>query len=285
MVMRGWGNTDIGKKRERNEDSFLVDNDLGLFVVADGMGGHAGGDVAAAIAIETVLGVVRNSRATLEEARAEPVDMVPVLWLAEDAARQASRAVYQRAKADPELDGMGCTLTVLLAVGDKAVMAHVGDSRLYLVREGRAVQLSDDHTLAQELVSIGLLPEREVPGHHLGHMLTRAIGIEEEVHVDVRVLDILPGDRFLLCSDGLSAYVDDPEWLASKMDGLDSESVPDALIRFANESGGADNVTVVVARVDSDSGSLPASAAWGEEESLKTAPYMPGGPHHGPWSV
>jgi len=285
MVMRGWGNTDIGKKRARNEDSFLVDNELGLFVVADGMGGHVGGDVAAAIAIETVLGVVRAGKSTLDEARSAPVDIVPVLWLAEDAARQASRAVHDRAVEEPSLEGMGCTLTVLLAVGEKAVMAHVGDSRLYLVREGRAFQVSDDHTLAQELISSGLMKASEVTESHLGNVLTRAIGIEEEVHVDVRVLDLRPGDRFLLCSDGLTAYVHDPEWLAAKLDGLDSEAAPDALIRFANESGGRDNVTVVVARVDNDTDSLPTEAAWGEGESPKSAPYLPfhvpGEPWHG----
>ncbi len=285
MVMRGWGNSDIGKTRKRNEDSFLVDNDLGLFVVADGMGGHAGGDVASATSIETVLEVVRSARSTLEEAREAPVDLVPVLWLAEDAARQASRAVYRRSQEEPELEGMGCTLTVLLAVNDKAVMAHVGDSRLYLVREGRAIQLSNDHTLAEELVHSGILSAHEVEHTRLGNMLTRAVGIEEEVHVDVRVLDVLPGDRFLLCSDGLTAYIEDPEWLASKLEGLDSEAAPDALIRFANDSGGEDNVTVVVARVDSDTTKVSSAAAWGEEEGLKSAPYMPGGIAGETWSV
>jgi hypothetical protein len=179
------------------------------------------------------------------------VDLIPVL---EDALRQACRDIYNRATSDPALNGMGCTATGVLMVGAKAVMAHVGDTRLYLVREGEAHQLSTDHTLAADLVRQGLVDPGSLRRHPQRNVLTRVLGPQALVDVETLAFDLAPGDRLLICSDGLADHVPDASWLAARFHEQALEDLPDGLIRFANNEGGEDNITVIVIGVD---GPLP----------------------------
>ena len=164
---------------------------------------------------------------------------------------------------------MGCTLTALLIAGSKAAMAHVGDTRLYLWRGGSLHQLSTDHTMVEELVQAGAIPREGAQNHPFSSTLTRAIGSQESVRVDTLLFDVLPSDRYLLCSDGLSNYVDDPGDLASRVGGADIESVPDELVAFANERGGRDNVTAVIVGVDVDPAERPLALALANDVEVK----------------
>lgn len=248
----GYGHSDVGRTREKNEDSMLVDDDAGLFIVSDGMGGHASGEVASSKAIEAVMKAVNGRRADIAEAEDADELSEMLTAVAREALETACREVHATASADEDLGGMGCTLTMLLIAGNKAVMGHVGDTRLYLNRDGKVSQLSTDHTMAQELALAGLIEPDEVKTHHYAHVLTRAIGPQPSVSVDTLVIDVLPGDRFVLCSDGLSEYIDGDAWLARQLDGSQLEVVPEELVSFANTAGGEDNITAVVVRIEAD---------------------------------
>ncbi len=244
--MRGHGASDCGRVRESNEDSWLVDDRVGLYVVSDGMGGHRAGEVASGIAVEAVAELVRNRHAGIAtDSRGQDAAMVDVV---EQAVQHANRVVLRAGAGDGRLTGMGCTLTVLLCCGDKAAMAHVGDSRLYLLRGGAARQLSTDHTLAAELVRAGVVEPERAKSHPGAHVLSRVVGHTETVKVETTTFAVQPGDRFLLCSDGLSNYLETDAELAALAD-LEDDALPKALVGFANERGGDDNVTVVYARV------------------------------------
>jgi serine/threonine protein phosphatase PrpC len=251
MHARGFGLAHVGRKRETNEDCWLADDQLGLYVVADGMGGHRGGEVAAAAAVTAVAQFVRSRREILEkvQAGARPKQLGLVV---ENACQAAARAVFEEAREDPRNKGMGCTLTVLLLVRGWAVMGHVGDSRLYLCRRGQVHQLSDDHTYAAELARHGAIEPSQVKGHSYAHVLTQSVGAHPTVQPDVLCFQLLPEDRLLLCSDGLSNYLDDTAWLAEELAEEDAEGVPAELVRHANEAGGADNITAVVVEVEAE---------------------------------
>lgn len=252
MHALGIGRTDVGRERERNEDRLLVDNELGLFAVADGMGGHAAGDVAAQTAVDAIAQAIQGNRSTLERIRNGQEAPAVLTAIAENAVQQANSEVFRLTSKRTTGQTMGCTFTVLLVAGAKAALAHVGDSRLYLCREGSVHQLSTDHTLVAELTRSGALSAEEAKEHPYGHMLTRAIGIQERVRVDTLLLDLAPGDRFLLCSDGLHYYIKDPQSLGQQIDSDDFDGIPQQLISFANHAGGGDNITALVVRVEAD---------------------------------
>lgn len=172
--------------------------------------------------------------------------------LAERAAQAACGQVYAMARSDEGKPGMGATLTLLLVAGGKAAIGHVGDSRLYLLRNGDVSQLSSDHTLASELARAGVITWEEVEDHPMSHILTRSIGTQAAVAVDTLVLDVLPGDRLLLCSDGYSKYVTDPETLRGALEGPTLATIPEELVAYANEAGGRDNITVVAVELAAD---------------------------------
>lgn len=244
--------TDPGRKRERNEDTFSIDEDLELFFVSDGMGGHAAGEVASAAAVAAAARALERHEPQIrrvQAGRSAPEELVP-LGIA--AVEEACRAVWRLAESRPEYHGMGCTLTGVLLAGRKALVLHVGDTRLYLLRGGGAHQLTSDHTLAAELARGGAIPADRVRSHPYAHVLTRALGVQESVKVDTLLLDVLPGDRLVLASDGLTDYVVDASALAALAAGVGLDDVPGALVRFANESGGHDNITVVAVDVDAD---------------------------------
>jgi serine/threonine protein phosphatase PrpC len=250
MEIHGIGRSDIGLVRATNEDTFIADADLGLYAVCDGMGGCAGGEVAASTAVSSIQRTIRERRAVLARVEREPERAHDLVTLAEEALQRACRDIYTMAVNDDGLGGMGCTTTLLLAQGAKAAMAHVGDTRLYLIRDDGAHLLSSDHTIAAELARRGDISPTDVARHPHAHVLTRALGTQPLADVETLEFDLTPGDRLLLCSDGLSDYVRSPSWLSEVVQGSELEEVPDELIDYANRAGGHDNITVVAVGVD-----------------------------------
>jgi PPM family protein phosphatase len=228
MIISAAAATDIGRVRGRNEDSFLLDADAGLFAVADGMGGHAAGDVASQTAMAAFHATFRDTRSMLASAKS------------------ANRAVFERAAADPRLRGMGTTLTALHVFGNAMFVGHVGDSRLYLLRAGELTQLTRDHTAAQERIEQGVLTKLDAMRHPLSSMLTRALGLQPDVEVDVCEHDLVAGDVLLLCSDGLTGMITEEDLQAILMQSSALEEISSELIDAANLRGGVDNITALV---------------------------------------
>ena len=250
MNIHGVGQTDVGQKRENNEDAFYVDDENGVYVVADGMGGHQGGEVASRMSVDTVAQALSQDAVVRSGADGTDVSDDDLSAAVTSAIRAGNTAILERARSEPELAKMGCALTALLCVGNKAVMGHVGDTRLYLRRAGEITQISHDHTFVGELVRAGTVPAEQMRRHPHANVLTRALGAEAEVEVDTVVLELLPGDRLLLCSDGLTEYFDDPQSLHEPLGATDFRSIPESLVQLANHSGGRDNITVLVVNVD-----------------------------------
>jgi protein phosphatase len=243
---RSAAQTDVGRKREHNEDSFLINEDLGLYVVCDGMGGHAGGETASRLAVQTIERELLSARLRGEDpfASKAPLAESPLADALREAIEGACAAIFRTSRRNPELAGMGTTCISLLVNGDHAILGHVGDSRAYLVREGDVHQLSEDHSLVNEQVRAGLLSSDEARQSRLKNIITRSVGFEEDVLVDLMGLATSAGDRFLLCSDGLSNLVEAEEIRDALLQD-DLDQVPPKLIDLANSRGGDDNITVV----------------------------------------
>ncbi len=250
MRVTSCGITDVGMKRTNNEDNYLINDELNLFVVCDGMGGHVGGEYASAIAVNTVEEVL-SSIETDPEMKLPQADG-PVEVTREKlryAVRLAGKRIFEKAAAEPEYKGMGTTALVLLLESGNAYLAHVGDSRGYLVRDGRIEQLTEDHSLVNEKVKAGVLTREEAKHHRLRNVITRSLGYTEEVEIDVQVKALRRDDAFLLCSDGLSNLVETQE-MGEAILRNPLQSAARKLIHTACERGGDDNVTAVVVRVD-----------------------------------
>lgn len=244
------GATDRGRKRTNNEDSFLALDGMHLFAVADGVGGNEGGEEASGIAVETLREVVPDMLAagdrTPPAGAGRGADREPAAL--RYAVTLANRRILDAAALKPALAGMGTTLTTLLLSGSRAILAHIGDSRAYLLRSGRLRQLTDDHSLVAEQVKAGLLtPEQARTSSHR-NVITRALGIGEDVAPDVQELVLQPGDRLLLCSDGLTEMVLDRD-IAKVLAKHPPAQAVRKLIDAANASGGVDNITAVVVKV------------------------------------
>jgi protein phosphatase len=243
------GLTDVGRKRNHNEDSFLIDDDLQLYVVADGMGGHAGGGTASRIAVETIDRKLRE----LRDAGASPFFVQSDLQdsLVPEAIRSAVEnacvAIFNAAQQEPRLAGMGTTVIALLVRDNQAFFAHVGDSRAYLVRGDLIQQISEDHSLVNEQIKAGMITPEEAKHSRYKNIITRSVGFEEEVQVDVMGLVVEPGDTFILCSDGLANMIEDRE-LLEMLHRERFEELTKKLVALANERGGDDNITVIVVR-------------------------------------
>jgi PPM family protein phosphatase len=247
--------TDVGRTREHNEDNFLVDKKLGLFVVCDGMGGHAAGEVASALAVRTLHDEIRKEADMLRDyaerasggARVSKRDILSML---EFAVNRASQKVHVEAAKDAKKRGMGTTLVALLIVGREAFIIYVGDSRIYLLRDGLLEQITEDHTVYNELIRRKKMPKEQVEQLAQKNAITRAVGVYEHVEPDSLVVDLLQGDRFLLCSDGLSGYFEDElEQLGRFLGNPNADVVVKNLVDWANEHGGKDNITSVVVTV------------------------------------
>jgi serine/threonine protein phosphatase PrpC len=252
--IRSHGQTDVGRVRKLNEDAFLVDDELGLYVVADGMGGHAAGEVASEVALDEILGMVKNRRAVLDTFRAEPDEQTAegVRRMLESAVQAATYMVFGIAQFEPSHQGMGTTSSSLIIAGNHAFVAQVGDSRVYQCRSGVVAQITDDHTLVNMQLKAGVITAEEAKTSRYQNVITRAVGIKDHVEVDTFHLGILPDDRFLLCSDGLTGYINDPHELAQLMQIPDLQAATAALIDLANNRGGKDNITVILLEVAAD---------------------------------
>ncbi len=249
--------SDVGRVRKRNEDSFVLLDELGAMAVADGMGAHPGGDVASRLAVQRVGEVLRTGLAESLPATRDAASRRLCEILAE-AVRAAHATVRATGDEDPMLEEMGCTLTVLVAEPshDFCCFAHVGDSRLYRFRDGTLTQLSRDHTWVQGLVDAGKLAARDARHHRLGHILTQCVGSPEPPEPQIEVEEMRGGDLYLVCSDGLVGMVDDTgisrlleRHVPSDSDTQALEAAARALVEAANEGGGMDNITVALAAI------------------------------------
>lgn len=250
MRITSCGITDVGMKRTNNEDNYLINDELNLFVVCDGMGGHVGGEYASAIAVTTVEEVLTSIEQDPDMAMGEEDD--PIERTRERvryAIRLAGKRIYEKAMAEPEYKGMGTTALVLVIDRGNFFIAHVGDSRGYLLREGRIEQLTEDHSLVYEKVKAGVLTMEEARNHKYKNIITRSLGYMEEVEIDIQLRAVRRGDRFLLCSDGLSNLVTTAE-IGEALRRNSPQEAARGLIAMACERGGDDNVTVVCVRVD-----------------------------------
>jgi serine/threonine protein phosphatase PrpC len=242
--------TDIGKVKPRNEDSFLIDKRMKLYVVADGMGGHAAGDVASATAVREIRRYMKENEATIQAFVEHGSGRDRVLDLIEQAVRLAGRAIYHIAQENPEKRGMGTTVSLLLLTPNRGFIAHVGDSRVYLVRGGEVFQLTEDHSLINELIKRGKLRPEDAETAPYQNAVTRAVGVYEDVEVDVLDFEIADGDNFMLCSDGLSGYLRDATEIMEVMNQAEFASAPRKFIELANDRGGKDNITSLLVRVE-----------------------------------
>jgi serine/threonine protein phosphatase PrpC/CRP-like cAMP-binding protein len=243
----------VGRVRDHNEDNFLVDKKLNLFVVCDGMGGHAAGEVASSMAARCVRDHIAAERARLHEFEQGHggTTRKDVLRVFEAAVQTACAKIHEAGLADESKRGMGTTLDALVIVGTRGFIAHVGDSRIYLNRQGSVHQLTEDHSLINELLKRGRLTRDQIEKVQYKNAVTRAVGVYESVEVDVFDFDVLAGDRFLLCSDGLHGYLEESE-LPRLFAEVPEDELAERLIALANERGGKDNITAVVVRVPDD---------------------------------
>lgn len=295
MRLWAWGQSDPGRKRERNEDSYLVDTETGVLAVADGMGGHQGGATASRMAVEHLGRGLGEARGNFERALAEQIRgtmrtteemeavepdaghahtiprfapvaptpnlgfdatlragelpaFSPALELMRAVVRQASTEIFEAAWIKPELRGMGTTLTAVLVHEGRAHLVHAGDSRCYMFRDGQLRQLTDDHSWIAEQLRSGSISEAEAKSSKFRHVITKSIGFERDIDADVKSVPVSAGDCFLLCSDGMSNYVEHGE-LERIVAMTWYRKLPSTLIELANSRGGDDNITVVVGLV------------------------------------
>ena len=246
-------NTNPGQKRTRNEDLPVSDEELGLFLVIDGMGGHARGDVASQLIGETVHQFIKDTAGDRDKTWPFAFDPhVSYNWnRMTTAVTMADLQLARRISENEQLRGMGATMTGALIEDDKAVISHVGDCRTYLIRDGQIEQLTQDHSWVAEQVRNGSIDRAEAKRHPMRNVVTRAVaGLEENFQIDIRELPVRVGDRLLLCSDGLHGLTTDDELLDHvRRSDADPQAACDALVALANDRGAPDNVTVIIVRV------------------------------------
>ena len=240
------GATDVGRIRQTNQDAFMVDLNDHLFVVADGMGGHAGGEVASRICVQEIASYVHSHERMFKGWSGKHPDSRLGSMLAE-AINHASMKIYEKALEEPDLKGMGTTSTLLMVMDGFAYCAHVGDSRLYLIREGFIYQITHDHSLVSEQLRAGLITREQAKVHERRNVITRSVGYQEYEDVDSFAFATAPGDMLVICSDGLHGKLTDEE-ISNKCGTLGCAAVHD-LIAAANACGGDDNITAIVVKI------------------------------------
>src|SRR5437870_3809514 len=250
--LRFVGLTDTGKVREHNEDTIAVDPDIGLLVLADGMGGYNAGEVASGIAVKTIVNLVREQieREDLNVQDREAGLSRPTIIL-RDSIQRANKIIYQTARTQPQCEGMGTTVVAALFFDNKVTIAHVGDSRMYRQRGDKLEQVTMDHSLLQELVDRGFYSAEEAQRAANKNYVTRALGVEPNVEVEIQEVPVGKGEVFILCSDGLSDMVEDEDiHLTINTFSANLDTVAKQLIQLSNDNGGRDNVSVVMAYVN-----------------------------------
>ncbi|HTV50562.1 MAG TPA: Stp1/IreP family PP2C-type Ser/Thr phosphatase [Steroidobacteraceae bacterium] len=245
------GKTDTGKVREHNEDTIAFDPDIGLLVLADGMGGYNAGEVASGIAVKTIVNLVRESVEREDMSSHDPeTSMSRPSIILRDAIHRANKIIYQTARTQPQCEGMGTTVVSALFFDNRVAIAHVGDSRLYRLRNEKFEQVTMDHSLLQELVDRGFYSAEEAQRAANKNYVTRALGVEPNVDVEIQEVRAEKGDFYVLCSDGLSDMVEDDDiHLTISTFGDNLDTVAKQLIQLSNDNGGRDNVSVVMAHV------------------------------------
>jgi protein phosphatase len=246
--------TDTGKVREHNEDAIAAEMGLGLLVLADGMGGYNAGEIASGIAVKTVIGMIRDS---VERETRGLIDTETGLTrqsiVLRDAIMRANKIIHQTAQSQPQCEGMGTTIVSCLFFDNRVSIAHVGDSRLYRLRNDQLERLTMDHSLLQELVDRGFYSPEEAERSTNRNYVTRALGVEPTVAVEVREDTVQKGDVYVLCSDGLSDMVEDEDiHLTISTFNANLATAGEQLIRLSNDNGGRDNVSIVMAHVVDD---------------------------------
>jgi serine/threonine protein phosphatase PrpC len=233
----------VGRHRKSNQDSFFRDDELRLYVVADGMGGHAAGEVASSEAVDTIYGMIKRG-----VTQASDLNEPKACRLLEGAIQAATYMLFAIAELDRDKSGMGTTISAALVVGDNLVIGQVGDSRIYQIRSDATSQITEDHTLIAWQVKQGLISAAEAKTSPHRNVITRAVGNRDYVEVDTRVVPILPGDRYLLCSDGLHGYLESEE--IADVVALGGDAAVESFINIALGRGGRDNITAVLVEVE-----------------------------------
>ncbi|MEN6374726.1 MAG: Stp1/IreP family PP2C-type Ser/Thr phosphatase [Smithella sp.] len=246
MDLAAVGKTDRGLVRINNEDEFYLDEKLGLLVVADGMGGHASGEVASKLAVNVIRDYFHGPQKLI--GRSNPAYSEATNKL-NCAIRLANQAVYEVAQSSPVLKGMGTTIVAVLLTGNKLSIAHIGDSRAYLIRAGNIDQLTEDHTMVNEQVRREIITKEEADKSEMKNVLTKALGISAKMEADLDELTMFGDDMLFLCTDGLSTMVSDEAALKIISQSGDFNAACDALINAANKNGGKDNITVVIGHI------------------------------------
>lgn len=242
LRIKSYGRSDVGLKRKNNEDAFIIKPEIALWALADGMGGAAAGEIASQIFIETALTIFQSNRGNSEE---EIIKLIQKTFL------EANAKILKDGQENPAHKGMGCTAELLTFFNQNFLLGHVGDSRTYLLRQGILRQLTKDHSLIQEQIDQGLLTREEAKGHNLRHVIMRAVGVENEIAIDLIKGKVFRDDLFIICSDGLSDLVEDKliqETLRPPAANLEQKG--EELISLAKKAGGHDNITVILCRVE-----------------------------------
>ncbi len=247
IELKYFGDTDTGRIRKNNEDSFVIknyDNGLFLAVVADGMGGHAGGQVASSVAVKSVIESVDTLNEVLYSSSPRKIktELIKIL-------KKANNAVYEFSNSDSKLDGMGTTAVVCTVVKDKLYVCNVGDSRLYVIGDNIR-QITKDHSLVTELIDAGVITSEQAKEHPQRNVITKALGTDTDVEPDIFSLTVDKGKKLLICTDGLSSLVSDKNILEIIRNAVSCEDAVSKLITKANDNGGQDNITAVVVNFD-----------------------------------
>lgn len=243
--------SDVGQRRDHNEDAVASDTEIGLLVLADGMGGYKAGEVASEIAVLTIVAELKEEMSQLEPGQIDPVTgMQAEGLLLTEAAAKANASIFSVSESQPQCAGMGTTLVAALFTNNKVLVGHVGDSRMYRLRGEKFEQITEDHSLLQEQINSGLITPEQAKLSSNKNLVTRAVGIDPEVELELHEHDVQVGDIYLLCSDGLSDLVDDEDIHATLV-GLSSnlEMAANQLVQMANDNGGKDNISIILAKV------------------------------------
>lgn len=248
--------TDVGLMRDHNEDTVASDDTLGLVILADGMGGYKAGEVASEIAVLSIAAELKVAMLDFQSANMPAASgRQPEAQLIVDAVSNANAAIYNVSQNYPECEGMGTTLVVGLFVNDRLLVGHIGDSRLYRLRDQVLVQITEDHSLLQEQIKAGLITQEEARRSANKNLVTRALGIDPEVELELHEYDVAVDDVYLLCSDGLTDMVDDIDIQSTLNENLyNLLGAAESLVEMANDSGGVDNVSVILVKVKSTFG-------------------------------
>lgn len=251
MKFEAYGKTDVGRVRTNNEDNFIIDEEIGLFIVADGMGGHNAGEVASKMAVEAIRDNMRRFIMQGQKGIIGKID--PKLGERTNqlasVIRLSNQLIYECANNQLKNKGMGTTIDCVLLNKNKISIGHIGDSRIYVVRSGKLHQLTQDHSLVAEQVRQGLLTPEEAERSSLKNILTRALGVDETVEVDLVEMDVFEDDILICCTDGLNKTVSDPEILKAVQEMKSPKMIVEHLIDLANVAGGVDNVTAAVIKL------------------------------------